>query len=758
MLADCLESVKNVADEIILVDTGSVDKTVEIAERYSCKVIYSPWQDDFAQARNVAIDAASCDYILTIDADERLVNPWLLKPTIQNSPDDVGAWLIRVVSQAKRSDGGADTFVSNLMRLFVNRHDIRYKGIIHEQVIDSVIDAKLTFRNSPLEFVHLGYDYTVDKMKEKQARNLRLLNKALEKDPNHAYNLYNRAKTYLSLRMLDKAEEDTLKVLELAEANGSIRPQAYNYGGIISAQLGKYDRAIERAKASLAIVPDQAFAYFILGEAYSLKGDFTEAYNAYIKMREKQNSPSLIAHIVGDYNLPQEQLCYKIGRMLMGLRRYSDAEKEFQEGSRLNPQDPNNIVGLANIAFMEKDFTKARDLLNKALSLAPNNVEIKKYLNQLDAAEKTFYSRESNVDKTTSVLPIIAKSGEINLSVSMIIKNEEKHLADCIKNVAQYADEVIVVDTGSEDRSKEIALSLGAKVFDFKWINDFAAARNESLKHCNGRWILYLDADERLAEGSGEVIRRLISTADDNIAAYICTIESPHLQLDGSTELHRGGYPRLFRNYGYPTIQFQGRVHEQITPSLFALNKSVDFSDIVIKHLGYDVSREVMEQKIKRNYSMLIQHVQEEPLNSYAWFQLGQTLAQMKIFDQAENAIRMSIEIGSLSNSVYASATATLAQIVGAKKNLDEALFWADKSLEKAPDQIFALFLKAFAYKYKKQFNKSLELFHEVKHRNSNIQGVPKSGFDIVIDKEIIDRAIKECEASINSNATEGIR
>ena len=753
MLEDCLKSVAQIASEIVVVDTGSEDATIDIAKTFNCKIIRSKWEHDFAKARNIALDNAHGTHILIIDADERLLNPHLLIPTLQNSPDEVGGWLIKIVSKALRADGGVDTYISNLLRLFKNDNRFRFDGIIHEQILNSILENGFTFKNSPLEFIHLGYNYQLDKMKLKQQRNLELLNIAIEKNPDSPYNLYNRAKTYLSMHEVEKAEADTQRVLELAGKNSSVRPQALNYGGIVSAQLGNYETAITRAKESLEVVPEQSFAYYILGEAYSYLGNYELAVESYKQMQLQQNNQNLIAYLVGDYYLPPEQIHFKLGKSYVGLKQFEKALSEFKAGHSINPNEPNNVIGLANICFNKNDFANARIYLNKALKLDPNRTELKNYLKQLDDAEAAIKLRNQKIDSikpinTSDINPITMQSRPL-LSISMIVKNEETQLPGCLESVREIADEIIIIDTGSTDKTKEIANKYGAKVFDFVWIDDFAAARNESLQKCTGEWILYLDADERISSESIEEIKRLINYSGDQIAAYICTIESLHLQIDGKTEMHRGGYPRLFRNYGYPTIEFKGRVHEQITPSLFALNKTVDFSGIIIHHLGYDTSREVMEQKVRRNYSMLIQHVQEEPLNSYAWFQLGQTLAQMRLFEQAESSIRMSITIGDLSNPVYASAAATLAQIVGAQKKLEEALYWANISLEKAPNQVFALYLKASALLHSNKLAEALVLFEEVLRRNSDIKGVPRAGFDITLDEDVIKQAIQKCKLKL---------
>ena len=335
----------------------------------------------------------------------------------------------------------------------------------------------------------------------------------------------------------------------------------------------------------------------------------------------------------------------------------------------------------------------------------------------------------------------------------MIVKNEEKFLEGCLQSVQGVADEIVIVDTGSSDRTIEIAKKYTDKIYDINWSDDFALARNEALRHSTGEWILYLDADERLDISNKTALINFLKNMPSEIGGINCLIESNHLKFDGETEIHRGGYPRLFRNLGYPNIYFRGRVHEQISPSILDQGYSFINSDIKIEHLGYNQSREVMESKIRRNYKLLLQHVKEEPTNGYAWYQLGQTLAQMKLVKEAEDAVRMAIQCGNLSKSVLASATSTLAQIVGNKKNFEEALYWSEESLKNAPEQVFALHLKAFALLYLKRFDESLDTFQETLLRMKEKKGIPQSGFDIDIPEEIILKGIEKAQlrdASLN--------
>ena len=202
--------------------------------------------------------------------------------------------------------------------------------------------------------------------------------------------------------------------------------------------------------------------------------------------------------IVGDYYLPPEQLAFRIGRSLIGLKLHDNAIKEFEKGFRHNPNDTGCIIGMANVAFHFKKFEESHSLLIKALEIEPENKEIQSFIKQVETTIGKLETKDSK--KTEAQI----SQGEIKqkplLSLSMIEKNEESMLPGCLESVKEVVDEIVIVDTGSSDRTKEIARSFGAKIIDFEWVNDFAAARNESLRNCTGEWILYLDADERLKD------------------------------------------------------------------------------------------------------------------------------------------------------------------------------------------------------------------------------------------------------------------
>ncbi len=756
-LENCLISIVPIAKEIVIVDTGSTDNTIRIAKKYTNKVYYYQWDDNFSTARNFAISLAECPFIFSIDGDEELKNPEAVINAINNSSGETGGWLVTNISMASRKIGtGFDTFATKLVRLFRNHPNIRFQGIVHEQIIHSILGNNFKISDTEIILLHYGYSLAPSEMQKKQIRNLDLLLNAIAKDPNNAYYHFQIAKTYLALDKLVDADHYIENSLKFSNQDSIIRPQALNYGGIISFKLGDFEKSIQRANESLKIIPVQAFANFILGETYSALTDYRTALRHYQDMENALKNPSQLALVMGDYYLPFEALYFRFGRCYIGIRQFNDAEKYFKKALDINPNDFDSVRGLANALVFQNRFTEALKILEDFKSRNPQLehevasfiAQVQSYqLNSIKLKKQDTYKTEIETHSEKHFSS--AAQTQPLLSLSMIVKNEQKYLPGCLESVRDIVDEIVILDTGSTDETKNIAKSFGARIYETQWREDFSLARNESLSHCNGKWILYLDADERVVYPSPSELRTLIENADPSVGAFYCLIESEHYQMDGSTEVHRGGYPRIFRNLGYPKIKFVGRVHEQIAPSIFQNGLSIQFSDVKILHLGYNQSREVMESKIRRNYSMLIHHVKEEPLNGYAWYQLGQTLAQMGLANEAENAIRMAIRTKTLSNSIYACAASTLAKMVGNRGKYQEALYWAEQSLQKVPDQIYALHLKAYALLYLQRFEEAEQEFKEVLNRITVKKGIPLTGFDIVIPEHIVVKGLEMAQKKI---------
>ncbi|MDR0926946.1 MAG: glycosyltransferase [Ignavibacteria bacterium] len=732
MLGDCLASVRSIASEIILVDTGSTDKTKAIAQQYGCKIYDFPWINDFAAARNESLKYATGDWILVLDADERVPNAKSVVNTINNTKEHIGGLLCNMVSTARNSLGKTDTNTTMVMRLFRNKPEFHFIGVIHEQILGSILTNGYKIAKTELSIHHIGYDIPVAELNKKNQRNLDLLEDILRSNPTDSvYYKNHKAKTLQALGRDKEAYEYYNSILPDIPDDNQTKIEALNNTAVLARNYANdIDRAIALAQHSLKIEPNQPDANYLLGDFWTAKNNSADALDAYLRMQKAMEHPADNSLLVGTTFIPQEMVHHRIGRALMGIGDYVNSIKEFEKGLAIVPNDASCLVGIANVAFKLKQFSQAKGVLQVALAAHPEHTEIMEFIKQMD----------SRIDDKPSESMSEQRTGL--LSVCMIVKNEEKMLPGCLDSIKDIADEIVIVDTGSSDRTIEIAEEYGAKLHYFKWIDDFSAARNESIKYATGKWILYLDADERVTPSSHTHIRALLQTAGADIGGYYCIIESNHHQLDGSAEMHRGAYPRLFRNYGYPKINFKGRVHEQISPSLIELKALTLQSDITIEHLGYNLSSEEMHVKARRNYNMLIQHVNDEPTNGYAWFQLGQTLGQMELWQEAEDATLFAIKCGSLADSVYASATATLSQFSGRKKNFEEALRWANESLSKVPNQLFGLSLKAHSLLYMCRFAEAEVAFKEALSLFTLKERMPRSGFDIDISEELLNKGL----------------
>ena len=217
----------------------------------------------------------------------------------------------------------------------------------------------------------------------------------------------------------------------------------------------------------------------------------------------------------------------------------------------------------------------------------------------------------------------------LRLSQCMIVKNEEKNIRQALGWARGIAFEQIVVDTGSSDRTVEIAEEMGAKVYHFEWIDDFAAAKNYAIEQCSGDWIAFLDADEYLTEKDAGRLKALLDriTLKMERSRWPYIIRCAWVQLgDDRKPFAVSGQDRIFRNI--PTLRYQGRIHEQVVLLDGKRLTYLDVQDKVsILHTGYMEQAMKEKDKAMRNRVLLEKEVEENPENYNAWSYLGDALS-----------------------------------------------------------------------------------------------------------------------------------
>ncbi|MCC6143676.1 MAG: glycosyltransferase, partial [Candidatus Hydrogenedentes bacterium] len=291
VLADCLAALMVVADEIVVVDTGSIDGTPEIAARFTSGLFPFNWVDDFAAARNFALEQARGNWVLSIDADEVVQQPESARALLdafiaRHSPETVGT-----VELTSPVDGQEVTV--HLERFF-RRARYRFTGAIHEQ-LTSTEGAK---RSAPtgLRILHSGYDQRADAPDHKALRNIPLLQKELTAHPDDEYYWYQLGKAHFSLGRFPEAEEAYHRALACIDfiasppggAQGPVAREVLT-GAIVNLAYsrinqGRIPEARQLLEEHLALAHEgirRADFYFVLGYAALQTGDLVQARAAF---------------------------------------------------------------------------------------------------------------------------------------------------------------------------------------------------------------------------------------------------------------------------------------------------------------------------------------------------------------------------------------------------------------------------------------------------------------------------------------------
>lgn len=218
----------------------------------------------------------------------------------------------------------------------------------------------------------------------------------------------------------------------------------------------------------------------------------------------------------------------------------------------------------------------------------------------------------------------------IPISVCIIAKNEEDHIGKCLEPLTPYGFEIIVVDTGSTDRTKEIALQYTNQVYDFEWINDFSAARNFSLKKASHNYVLVIDSDEFLIDIDIEGVYQAIEAHPRSVGMLL---RNNYYDSHGKTFNSPDRVERLFHKRYY---NYCSTIHEQVT-NIKTNGTYYERYDIplTVDHVGYIGGRDAMLKKVERNNSLLFKEIEKHPNEPYFYFQVGQSYNSIEDYENA---------------------------------------------------------------------------------------------------------------------------
>lgn len=387
-------------------------------------------------------------------------------------------------------------------------------------------------------------------------------------------------------------------------------------------------------------------------------------------------------------------------------------------GSKAHLSQLENILGNA---FREsKQVKQAIEHYQAAIKSDPANHL--PYLNlvsthtHLGDNEKAKAVVEQGLAKCNQVqdLRILKQSLENHCTVSacMIVKNEEKLLPDCLESIRDWVDEIIIVDTGSTDKTVEIAETYGAKIFHQEWEGNFSKHRNYSLEQATSEWIFIIDADERICTEDVPRLRELINSDQHQI------ISINVFNVYGDNQEITTFLPsiRLFKRD--LNLRYEGIVHNRLS---FAPDAAVVRANIGLKHLGYDLSPDKMKNKFERSKALLEKQLESKPDDAFALFNLAQLLrgvgrnnpAQVsnEIIQYAERAVELTSPDELLTRNIHLMSLDQLAWAYFYKKDYPSSRDYAERAISYKRDYLDPLLLLGHVYTQQQDFEKARDAY-----------------------------------------------
>lgn len=309
-------------------------------------------------------------------------------------------------------------------------------------------------------------------------------------------------------------------------------------------------------------------------------------------------------------------------------KQFERAEKLSVKALKENNLNAQIWLYLAEALTFQGYGASAAVVFRRAWMLDPEAVWIEKARKDLMRADMTKSKEEINK------LLIV---NSVSVTAALIVKNESGHIGDCLSRIVNAVDEIIIVDTGSTDKTIEIASKYPkVKIINFEWSDDFAAARNAAFPYITSDWVIWIDADEYLYEEDAASIKEVAGIFQDITAPVLIRIGIMCQNDDGSIN---GKYSvsRMFRMKD--KFKFFGRIHEQVVLNEKNIYENEDIFSLSVLirllHHGYKSVELQNKNKLERNIKLLRKMVDENP-NDPAWlFFYGRELYNSERFDES---------------------------------------------------------------------------------------------------------------------------
>jgi radical SAM superfamily enzyme YgiQ (UPF0313 family)/glycosyltransferase involved in cell wall biosynthesis/ADP-heptose:LPS heptosyltransferase/predicted O-methyltransferase YrrM len=475
--------------------------------------------------------------------------------------------------------------------------------------------------------------------------------------------------------------------------------------------LGLYKEAEEQADAILLLNAQSAPALNIKGVIAYKRRDLSTAENFF---------QQAIAADPG-YGVPYTN----IGVMRWTADNREEALNLFEKGFILSPTTSDLTSRYYEAVSVQKEYNRAERSLRDAIRIYPNHKKIffllidslikqEQFTEAMREIQEVLVTFDLDDGLLSAALAVRARVGpkiidktvhnRASLSLCMIVKNEEQYLPRCLHSIAPVVDEMIIVDTGSTDRTKNIAVAYGAKLYDFSWNDDFSEARNASLAKASGDWIFVLDADELVSPLDYPALENILRKKKAVRTGY-SLITRNYTEVFGveGWSANEGKYEREAAGNGWlpskkvrlfpndPRIRFENPVHELVETSIKRLGFKIELIDIPVHHLGR-LNQKKLAVKQEHYYSLGVKKLEETSGDMKAVMELAIQAGELGKYEEAIALWKRVIEVNPKESLAYYN--------IGGQHlingNYHDALQASKKAVTLAPDRKEAVTNYAF--------------------------------------------------------------
>lgn len=369
----CLSSIKDMASEIIVVDTGSNDNSILIANQFTDQVYLYKWRYDFSSARNYYLERASGDWIMVLDGDEELDRKCLnvLQKKIQ--VPGIEAYLLFVNHYSHEPHELLE--ISDLQaRLFKNNTNYRYRGIIHEQILNSILDANPSAKieiAQDISIIHYGYNRAQNENLYRLKRNTDIISKALDRKEEQVLKYFHLGVEYYRHHQFSEALKHFLFVYNRADMKADYIPELLHSIVISLYMLDKAADALDFINnITPAILPNMGDFHYLKAVIHKKASQYWEAYQAF---KDCLLNSDQAFHHFGIYRQQDYKIYYYLGSMAEYFMEKDDALYYYLESLKRNPWNLNSLRRIIKILNPRANPDYTVDSLNRVFDLSDGN-------------------------------------------------------------------------------------------------------------------------------------------------------------------------------------------------------------------------------------------------------------------------------------------------------------------------------------------------------------------------------------------------